>query len=304
MDSLEGAHRETRDTAPAAAGLEGLVPPNRKVRSSFTRAAVTDNDSIVHPRDRRRKYMRSRTCRSTYPGTIARGVLRHGYYPAYDFRRDERILPTQLTPRGLCITRCGCDTVDSRRNRFGRSLRCSSRLRSWIVRRHARSTMRSRFWTGWSSSGCCRRWTGRGRVVRVTLPFRRFCRLESGGGVPDATTRGRFRSRLVKHDLWELLLGEVNRQLEAQRIAMTEGRIDIVDAAPAEAARSGRGKRKDGAAVRDPEAGLHARTDIRGRMKAPMATRSALGLTRMGSSTPGRRRQATSTTTGSATGCR
>ena len=43
------------------------------------------------------------------------------------------------------------------------------------------------------------------------LLFRRFCRLELGGGVPDATTLGRFRSRLVKHDLWELLLGEANR---------------------------------------------------------------------------------------------
>ena len=82
------------------------------------------------------------------------------------------------------------------------------------------------------------------------LPFRRFYRLELGGGVPDATTLGRFRISLVKHDLWELLLGEANRQLEEQRIAMTEGRIDIVDAAPVEAARSGRGKGKDGVATR------------------------------------------------------
>ena len=83
------------------------------------------------------------------------------------------------------------------------------------------------------------------------LLFRRFCRLELGGGVPDATTLGRFRSRLVKHDLWELLLGEVNRQLEEQHIVMTEGRINIVDATPVEAARSGRGKGKDGTAVRE-----------------------------------------------------
>ena len=33
------------------------------------------------------------------------------------------------------------------------------------------------------------------------LPFRWFCRLALGGGVPDATTLGRFRSRLAKHDL-------------------------------------------------------------------------------------------------------
>ena len=99
------------------------------------------------------------------------------------------------------------------------------------------------------------------------LLFRRFCRLELGGGVPDATTLGRFRSRLVGHDLWELLLGEVNRQLEEQHIVMTEGRINIVDATPVEAARSGRGRRKDGAPARDPEAGLHVKKDSRGRVK-------------------------------------
>ena len=100
------------------------------------------------------------------------------------------------------------------------------------------------------------------------LPFWRFCRLKLSGGVPDATTLGRFRFRLAAHDLWELPLGEANRQLEAQRIAMTEGRISIADATPVEAARSGRGRRKDGAAVRDPEAGLHVKKDSRGRMKS------------------------------------
>ncbi len=63
-------------------------------------------------------------------------------------------------------------------------------------------------------------------------------------------------------------MGEANRQLEAQRVAMTEGWVNIVDATPAEAARSGRGKGKDGAAVRDPEAGLHARKDGRSCMKS------------------------------------
>jgi len=48
-----------------------------------------------------------------------------------------------------------------------------------------------------------------------------------GGEVPDASTIGRFRQKLVEHDLWEVLLGEVNRQLEAKRIIMTKGRINI-----------------------------------------------------------------------------
>ncbi|MCF6275761.1 MAG: transposase [Robiginitomaculum sp.] len=53
------------------------------------------------------------------------------------------------------------------------------------------------------------------------LLFRKFCHLELGGDVPDATTIGRFtrgrlrtRARLVEYDLWEVLLGEVNLQLE------------------------------------------------------------------------------------------
>lgn len=100
------------------------------------------------------------------------------------------------------------------------------------------------------------------------LLFRKFCRLELGVGVPDATTLGRFRSRLVAHDLWELLLEEVNRQLEARHIVMTEGRINIIDATPVEAARSGRGKGRDGVPVRDSEAGLHVKRDSRGRMKS------------------------------------
>ena len=99
------------------------------------------------------------------------------------------------------------------------------------------------------------------------LPFRRFRRLELGGGVPDATTLGRFRSRLAGHDLWGLPPGGVNRRLGERRIAMTGGRINIVDATPAEAARSGRGGRKDGSPARDPEAGPHVGKDGRGRME-------------------------------------
>jgi len=56
------------------------------------------------------------------------------------------------------------------------------------------------------------------------LLFRKFCHLELGGSVPDASTIGRFRAKLVVHDLWEFLLGEVNRQLEAKHIIMTIAR--------------------------------------------------------------------------------
>ena len=100
------------------------------------------------------------------------------------------------------------------------------------------------------------------------LLFRKFCHLELGGDVPDATTIGRFRARLVEHDLWEILLGEVNRQLEAKHIIMTEGRINIIDATPVEAAQSGPGKGADGQPKCDAQAGWHVKADSRGNMKS------------------------------------
>ena len=68
------------------------------------------------------------------------------------------------------------------------------------------------------------------------LLFRKFCHLELGGDVPEASTLGRFCNQLVEHDLWERLLGEINRQLEAKSIILTQGRLNIIDATPVEAA--------------------------------------------------------------------
>ena len=86
------------------------------------------------------------------------------------------------------------------------------------------------------------------------LLFRKFCRLELGGEVPEASTLGRFRARLVEQNLWDQLLAEINRQLEAKNIIMSAGRINIIDATPVEAAQSGSGNDKDGKPTRDPEA--------------------------------------------------
>jgi IS5 family transposase len=100
------------------------------------------------------------------------------------------------------------------------------------------------------------------------LLFRKFCHLELGTDTPDDGTLGRFRQKLVEHDLWEILLGEVNRQLEEKHIIMTKGRINIIDATPVEAAQSGSGNDKDGKPKRDPEAGWHVKKDSRGRNKS------------------------------------
>ena len=100
------------------------------------------------------------------------------------------------------------------------------------------------------------------------LLFCKFCHLELGGDVPEASTLGRFRNQLVEHDLWERLLGEINRQLEAKNIILTEGRINIIDATPIEAAQSGSGKGKDGQPKRDPDGGWHVKKDSRGTLKS------------------------------------
>ena len=62
---------------------------------------------------------------------------------------------------------------------------------------------------------------------------------------------GRFRNKLVEHDLSERLLGKINRQLEAKNIILRQGRINIIDATPIEAAQSGLGKGKSGQPKRD-----------------------------------------------------
>lgn len=89
--------------------------------------------------------------------------------------------------------------------------------------------------------------------------FRKFCHIENDRGVPDSTTLGRFRNQLVKHDLWEPLLAEINDQLERQNIIMTEGRINIIDATPIEAHQSRSGSKKNGEPKRDPDADWHTK---------------------------------------------
>jgi len=100
------------------------------------------------------------------------------------------------------------------------------------------------------------------------LLFRKFCRLELGGDVPEASTLGRFRTQLVDQDLWDRLLAEINGQLEAKNIIMTKGRINIIDATPVEAAQSGPGNGVDGLPTRDSDAGWHVKNDSRGNKKS------------------------------------
>ena len=90
------------------------------------------------------------------------------------------------------------------------------------------------------------------------LLFRKFCRLELDQGVPDATTLGRFRTRLGVR--METLLAEVLHALEEKNMILSEGRVAIVDATVVQAARGG-------GLTRDDEAGLRVKVEASGKVQ-------------------------------------
>ncbi|MCK5893332.1 MAG: transposase [Endozoicomonadaceae bacterium] len=94
------------------------------------------------------------------------------------------------------------------------------------------------------------------------LLFRSFCHFELGGDVPEASILGRFRTRLVDHHPWDKLLVDINRQLEAKNIIMSEGRINIIDATPIEATQSDSGNKKIGEPTQNSESGWHVNNNL------------------------------------------
>ena len=71
-------------------------------------------------------------------------------------------------------------------------------------------------------------WSGDGEVedqVNDRLSFSRFAGLGLEDIVPDGTTVCRFRNILIEVDLYDTLLAEFNRQLEAKGIIVKRGAI-------------------------------------------------------------------------------
>lgn len=93
------------------------------------------------------------------------------------------------------------------------------------------------------------------------LMFRKFCRLEFDGGVPQASTIGRFRIALEQSGRMEAVLTEINAQLARANVILEEGRVAIVDATIVEAAQSG-------IKHADPEAGSHVKVNAKGHSSA------------------------------------
>lgn len=78
--------------------------------------------------------------------------------------------------------------------------------------------------------------------VNDRLSFSRFAGLGMDEEVPDSTTLCRFRNALVKSGVYDSLLSEVNRQLEARHVMVTTG--VIVDASVTDSPRRPRGQKE------------------------------------------------------------
>ena len=74
------------------------------------------------------------------------------------------------------------------------------------------------------------------------LFFRRFVGLGMEDAAPDSTTVYRFRNTLVEADLYDAVLGEINRQLEEKGVIVKRGAI--VDASITDTPRRPSGRRE------------------------------------------------------------
>ena len=74
------------------------------------------------------------------------------------------------------------------------------------------------------------------RAMKVRLDFMIFCGLDLHGPVPDETTHCRFRNTLVRGGVYDALLAEVCRQIEAHGLKLKEAEAAIIDATLVESA--------------------------------------------------------------------
>ena len=124
------------------------------------------------------------------------------------------------------------------------------------------------------------------RALKVRLDFMLFCGLSSSAPVPDETTHCRFRNALVKGGVYDDLLAEVCRQLEAQNLKMRKADAAIIDATLIESAARPRqfiepaeDRKED--EVDDPNIVYSADDDARWVKKGPRSTLGYKGFARV-----------------------
>lgn len=106
------------------------------------------------------------------------------------------------------------------------------------------------------------------KMLSRDLLFRRFCRLSLMDTIPDHSTISRFRNALIKVNLYDKLLNEVNNQLAAKGAIVKIGEASIIDATVIEAhqCRKKPGVNKEN--TQDDEAGWSVKTGTKGRKES------------------------------------
>lgn len=116
------------------------------------------------------------------------------------------------------------------------------------------------------------------RALKVRLDFMIFCGLDLHASVPDETTDCRFRNALVRSDVYDDLLAEVCRQIEAHGLKLKEAEAAIIDATLVESAARPRTRieapedRAEGEASDGPEMHCSADPDARWVKKGSKST--------------------------------
>ena len=132
------------------------------------------------------------------------------------------------------------------------------------------------------------------RALKVRLDFMLFCGLDLHAPVPDETTHCRFRNALVRGGVYDDLLAEVCRQIEAHGLKLKEAEAAIIDATLIEAAArprthvdAPRDRAEDGAedgamegASNDPQVHFSADPDARWVKKGRKSTLGYKGFAR------------------------
>ena len=124
------------------------------------------------------------------------------------------------------------------------------------------------------------------RALKVRLDFMVFCGLDLHSSVPDETTHCRFRNALVKGGIYDDLLAEVCRQIEAHGLKLREADAAIIDATLIESAARPRTHidapqdREESEATDDPEVHFSADPDARWVKKGSKSTLGYKGFAR------------------------
>ena len=124
------------------------------------------------------------------------------------------------------------------------------------------------------------------RALKVRLDFMVFCGLDLHSSVPDETTHCRFRNALVKGGIYDDLLAEVCRQIEAHGLKLREADAAIIDATLIESAARPRTHidapqdREEGEALDDLEVHFSADPDARWVKKGSKSTLGYKGFAR------------------------